>query len=729
MRLAGMKRSTRVFGDRVLRSRKRFNETIFEHQPKKNKKLLPVDVVDIQENNVNVVDYHFGLVAEFEGNRRYNRCRKVGNFNEINEGMGNIDKKERFVEKLDDNGDMEIDGQQEEVLKLGEFKDVSLVNEYVSRVKRLENVYTRKRKRNLGTDSSFKSSSSFDENCGSDKKYLKYYRKKKKIRVSLDTGSDGKDVTRKGPVVFASSSSSSGVNQFSCFVSSVLTYLRKAKVFSRRRFSSFLLLEPAASIYQSNGTRLLLDSTLSKTNGFFKVFGSIKSLPFFTMNFSSVPSCFLYMHSNLLLNFAFLSNAFSKLQIAENVTSDDINVPAIDTTRSFYHLDKCMVAKKPRSAVKRVPRASGVKGYSSRKVNVNDSSPRKAHVNDSSRRKALVNSYSQRKAPARERVPWVSRANNSSQRKTNALKRVTRLSRVGNTSERKEVVNDSSQRKVHVKDSTPVKALIDESFADKLRDIVEEGEVHVPVIKEVEGYEAVEYVPFFLPESYIGSKSDEVTRTPEKSYPVYDMDSDDEKWLKKFNSKHFEVSDEIFEKAIDAFERGIYCSPNDYSDAASAIVRCLDIASKGVLEGVYRYWMTKRKKKHSSRVRLGVFQCNKPYKVESVTRKTADRKRRSSSRLASKCSAEKQSVFKRAKVSDEKVLKDTKRAYINVHEAQEAARRSEEAAIAKRNEAQALMEIADLASYRATMALRIADALAAGGPVDNPAGDIFSFFG
>ncbi|PWA37302.1 DEAD-box ATP-dependent RNA helicase 20 [Artemisia annua] len=58
---------------------------------------------------------------------------------------------------------------------------------------------------------------------------------------------------------------------------------------------------------------------------------------------------------------------------------------------------------------------------------------------------------------------------------------------------------------------------------------------------------------------------------------------------------------------------------------------------------------------------------------------------------------------------------------------QEATRRLEEAAIAKRNEAQALLEIADLASYRATMALRIADALAVGCPVDNQAGDTFSF--
>ncbi|PWA67727.1 enhancer of polycomb protein [Artemisia annua] len=175
-----------------------------------------------------VVDHCFRLVSEFEGNQRFNRCRKVRNFDETDEGMGNINKKERLVEHL--NG-KRADG-------IWKLMDSSLVDEYVSRVKRFENVYTRKRKRNVVTDSSLKSSS-FDEKCGYDKKYVKYYRKKKKVRVSLDTGSDGKDVTRKRPFAFASSSS--GVYQFSCFVSSVLTYLRKAKVFSRRRVSSFLL--------------------------------------------------------------------------------------------------------------------------------------------------------------------------------------------------------------------------------------------------------------------------------------------------------------------------------------------------------------------------------------------------------------------------------------------------------------------------------------------------------
>nr|GEW78620.1 zinc finger, TAZ-type [Tanacetum cinerariifolium] len=114
------------------------------------------------------------LYDQFEGNLRYNRCRKFGDFIEINEGILIIDKMERFIEKLGDNGtdeDMEIDVKEKEVIKLGEFKDVSLVDKYMSGVKRFENVYTRKRKRNLGTDSSLKSIS-FDENSGLDKKHV-----------------------------------------------------------------------------------------------------------------------------------------------------------------------------------------------------------------------------------------------------------------------------------------------------------------------------------------------------------------------------------------------------------------------------------------------------------------------------------------------------------------------------------------------------------------------------
>lgn len=61
-------------------------------------------------------------------------------------------------------------------------------------------------------------------------------------------------------------------------------------------------------------------------------------------------------------------------------------------------------------------------------------------------------------------------------------------------------------------------------------------------------------------------------------------------------------------------------------------------------------------------------------------------------------------------LNDPKILEEAAKASIKVHETQEAARRSEEAAIVKRHLAQQLMANADLAAYRATMALRIAAA-------------------
>lgn len=232
------------------------------------------------------------------------------------------------------------------------------------------------------------------------------------------------------------------------------------------------------------------------SHGYFKVFGSVNSIPFFTVNFMSLPFCFLYMHSTVLLKFAFLSYAFTTHQIDEKVINDVVKGSSVAT-------------KKPRSTRKRIPRVS------------------------------FFGKYFQKNG-------WA-----------------------------------------HI--VTPV-----------------------PGVRDVSGYTEENFVPFKLPEMYISSKDDEVTRILEKSYPVYDMDSDDEQWLKKLNNKRFGdngcVSDETFEKVIDAFEKGIYFSPKDYSNAESAVDRCEEMASKEVLEAVYRYWMTKRKKKRSPLIR--VFQVN-----------------------------------------------------------------------------------------------------------------------
>lgn len=53
---------------------------------------------------------------------------------------------------------------------------------------------------------------------------------------------------------------------------------------------------------------------------------------------------------------------------------------------------------------------------------------------------------------------------------------------------------------------------------------------------------------------------------------------------------------------------------------------------------------------------------------------------------------------------------DEETSILKVQEAKEAANRSEDGAILKRQKAQLLMQTAELATYKATMALRIAEA-------------------
>ncbi|PWA77090.1 hypothetical protein CTI12_AA228100 [Artemisia annua] len=168
--------------------------------------------------------------------------------------------------------------------------------------------------------------------------------------------------------------------------------------------------------------------------------------------------------------------------------------------------------------------------------------------------------------------------------------------------------------------------------------------IPVPRVNEVSGYADEKYSPFKLPDSYIRSTSDEVTRVLEKSVSVYDMDSDDDVWLNKFNTERdTPVDEDTFEKIIDAFERGIYGSPSDYSDVTVAVDRCLMLASKEVLEAVYGYWMAKRRKKRSPLVR--VFQFYKPRKPERLNFKGVLRKKRSFRRRGSQTGRGKQLTF------------------------------------------------------------------------------------
>nr|XP_043617427.1 uncharacterized protein LOC122589233 [Erigeron canadensis] len=261
----------------------------------------------------------------------------------------------------------------------------------------------------------------------------------------------------------------------------------------------------------------------------------------------------------------------------------------------------------------------------------------------------------------------------------------------------KELYRSCSERSVQVKSSV-------------------ESIIPVPRVNEVVGYAEEKHVPFKMPDSYISSRGDEVSRVLEKSDPVYDMDSGDDEWLNKLNDvQNTRVDDATFEKIIDAFERGIYVSPEDYSDITLAVDRCSMLAAKEALEAIYNYWMAKRKKKQSALVR--VFQSYKPKNPEQLNIKAVLRKKRSFRQRVSQAGRGKQLTF--LKVEEEG------NAIIRVQEAEAAAERAKQVAIVKRQRAQLLMEVADLLTYKAAMALQIAEARLLSGSVDDTIDEIF----
>ncbi|XP_039173102.1 uncharacterized protein LOC104454111 [Eucalyptus grandis] len=193
----------------------------------------------------------------------------------------------------------------------------------------------------------------------------------------------------------------------------------------------------------------------------------------------------------------------------------------------------------------------------------------------------------------------------------------------------------------------------------------------------------------------------------------YDMDCEDEDWLHKFNDEFFaendlaeRVSEDTFELMIDAFEKAFYCNPHDFlNDKPDPNLR-LDIERKDVVEAVYRYWMKKRKQRRLALVRL--FQGHQSRKAPLVP-KPALRKRRSFKRQGSQHGRGKQPGLLQAMAAERDAIEEQS-ALRKVEEARASANRSMELAIVKRQRAQSLMGNADLAAYRATVALRIAEA-------------------
>ncbi|KAJ1383420.1 Enhancer of polycomb-like, N-terminal [Sesbania bispinosa] len=242
--------------------------------------------------------------------------------------------------------------------------------------------------------------------------------------------------------------------------------------------------------------------------------------------------------------------------------------------------------------------------------------------------------------------------------------------------------------------------------------------IPVPGVREVSSYAECNCFPFHRPDTYISAYGDELTRAMTRKTANYDMDSEDEEWLSKFNNEFQEhVSEDNFELIIDALEKFCYCKSDDSFDEKSAVTGCQDLGGKEVVEAVYTYWMRKRKQKRSFLIR--VFQSHQAKRAPLIP-KPLLRKRRSFKRQPSQFSRSNQPSVLKAMAAEQDALEEN--AMLRIEEAKASANVSMELAIEKRKRAQFLAENADLATYKATMLIKIAEAAMASEAVDAAAG-------
>ncbi|KAL4339607.1 hypothetical protein GQ457_08G011360 [Hibiscus cannabinus] len=488
---------------------------------------------------------------------------------------------------------------------------------------------------------------------------------------------------------------------FSNILCMVLDYPRRAAV-RLSDLAAFLTSEPLSSVCASNGVHLLLVSSRSSCsfswqnytensnmeaefhnafhlliffaksfqgspanrNGICKFSGVRECIPLFYVDFSAVPYCFMYMHYRIQLR-------LKRVQLVLVNTDEIISHSEED--------EPCITPVVDGSTVPNIDFLGSkvVSGRASQLIGRNGPS---SHV------------IRRRRSSLRRR-----RARNPSLigmlRASGAL--MSDLISSGRSGIHFSSVVSTNNLRCSVRKSSV-----------NLTDV---GSTMVPVpgVREVSGYEDRAFVPFCRPDLYISLDGDEVSRALAKRTTNYDMDSEDEEWLKKFNAEFFpgnghceHLSEDCFELMVDTFEKDAYlCSldGNSNKEAAAAHL-CRDLASAEVVEAVHAYWLRKRKGRSTL---LRVFKGHK-IKKASVIPKSSLRKRRSFKRQASSGRGKQPSLLQALAAEHDAMAK--------VEEARVSATRSVESAILKRQRAQLLMQNADMAAYKAMIALRIAEA-------------------
>ncbi|XP_062195194.1 uncharacterized protein LOC133898493 [Phragmites australis] len=232
----------------------------------------------------------------------------------------------------------------------------------------------------------------------------------------------------------------------------------------------------------------------------------------------------------------------------------------------------------------------------------------------------------------------------------------------------------------------------------------------IPIPGVVEVSDDIEGIitPFSRPvPDYISVVDDEVGRALSRD-SIYDMDSEDERWLIEFScadsdqnsSQRKHISYEDFENIITTFEKDAYKNPEGAHDMGQLLSRYPALGKDDNVIAVYEYWTKKRSKRAAPLLRI--FQ-GVPLRRGQLSQKSAMKRKRSFKRQRSQAGRGKPEAFLQDNAEEEAALQ-------RVAQAKRAAKQAVETAVRLRSRAQSLMANADLATYKSIMALKIAEA-------------------
>ncbi|KAK6144898.1 hypothetical protein DH2020_021718 [Rehmannia glutinosa] len=776
----GMRRSTRVFGARVLRSGRRLWT-----EPHESSKSARTDHVENQWAEL--------LENPADGGEDAGDLRK-----DIRQENENENAEPRTEERGSSEGVVEV-------------KNVDRMYGIV---------YRRKRKR----VESEKNGRTEDKMYG--KKFVRKRWRKKSRATSFETCGNLRDSVSRSQrlaVVVNESSYECGC-WITCLLTSMLSYMTRIRI-GVRRLSTFLLSKPIFDAYSSRGVLFLQDSITAKNPSICIISGSRSLIPLFSVNLSAIPSLFVHMQTSMYLRFPHMACLLVARLLDVYEKDDEVTDVDNDAEEPSYGIPSLTEQQDCIAIASQISSGRDSKMDSS---SCNDNSVRKEHShsavgvtksalrnlqsrnsrNIQKRRSSLRRkrgrppTFRAQKASGtlaadffrirQEGVQFSAAASNRLLRSSNKSRPIANIKELKSTPRvltqdvrasgcsvnllitesdkcyREEgatitlelsaskqwclSIKKDGMKKYSLTAEKVMRPSCSNRFTHDVIWTVDGGSkleffnkqdwlifkelykecydrnilspaasvIPVPGVQEV-FYPVDAYCkPYVRPDSYISVKDDELMRALVKKSANYDMDSDDERWLDKLNDELYSgkehITTESFELIIDALEKGFHCNPDEQFDEQAAYDFCMHLERREVIQAIHNYWIKKRKQKRTALVKI--FQLYQPRRIQVIP-KSVLRKKRSFKRQASQVGRGKQRPLLQATIDYDFPItaiaaeRDALEQQNNVHKLQQAraaADRFEGLAILKRQKAQMLMANADLATYKAIMALRIAEA-------------------